>query len=167
MTGILLLLGVLVFQLHVNSVLLAQTSYIAPIQNHPSGVTLVSWGDAGAEPKGMILSPKPGSNTGREVSVSVITRDLPLGRPHVYLVVDVPSIGYCWPKTSGIAPNTAFRTTIHEAGTRSNYRLSLYAVDNNLHQTIRAWFNRGAPDGLPMLPERFRLDYIELKLSEV
>lgn len=116
-------------------------------------------------PWGRIKNPVPGSTTTKEVSVTAETKNIGVGQ-YVWLVVDKPNLGLCWPKKPRIKPNTKFKTTIIEGGPKESYRLSLYAVNQTINGQWQDWIDRKIFGGLPMLPDRKRLDSVMLVLKD-
>ena len=115
-------------------------------------------------PMGKISSPVAGSSTGHEVKITAETENLEHGQ-YVWLVVDKPDIGLCWPKVSKIMQNTKFMTTIYEGGPKEPYTLSLYAVTKTVNDQWQEWVDREMFGGLPMPPDKRRLDSVRLILK--
>jgi hypothetical protein len=67
---------------------------------------------------GKIISPIAGTTTGTEISVTAETKNLEPGQ-YVWLVVDKPGIGICWPKIQ-VKANTHFKTSIKEEGLKGS-----------------------------------------------
>ena len=120
--------------------------------------------DVSTAPYGKITSPTPGTKTGTQVSVTAETKNLEHGQ-YVWIVVDKPGIGMCWPKTQ-VKPNTKFMSTIHEEGKKEPYTLSLYAVHKTINDQWQDWLDDEIFGGLPMLPDNRRLDSVRLILGE-
>lgn len=116
-------------------------------------------------PFGKITSPIPNAITDRVVTITGYTENVPFDTPFVWLIVDVPSIGRCWPKKPLIQPNGTFQATIFEGGPNMDYTVSLYAVGYGLNKTIEQWFAAGTFGGLPMIPSQYRLDSVRLTLN--
>ena len=129
------------------------------------GYRFFSEGKADATPTGRITLPLPGSTTDKQVRVSGYTKNLPSGSDYVWLVVDKPGIGLCWPKKPQIGPNCSFATVIDENGPKESYLLSLYAVNKSMNDAFSQWFDEARFGGLPMLPESRRLDTVRLWLG--
>lgn len=117
--------------------------------------------DQPSGPYGKIISPSAGSQTGSSVYVTAETRNLPPGQ-HVWLAVDKPDLGLCWPKKLRIRPNTKFRATVYEGGPNEPYNISLYVLNETLHNQWTDWIDRKLMGGLPMPPENRRLDTVKL-----
>ena len=115
-------------------------------------------------PMGKISSPLAGSSTGHEVKITAETRNLEPGQ-YVWLAVDKPDIGLCWPKNPNLKPNIKFMTTIYEGGPKEPYRLSLYAVTKTVNDQWQEWLDRKMFGGLPMPPDKRRLDSVRLILE--
>lgn len=115
-------------------------------------------------PMGKISSPVHGSSTGHEVKIIAETQNLENGH-YVWLVVDKPDIGLCWPKVSKIRQNTKFMTAIYEGGPKEPYTLSLYAVTKTVNDQWQEWVDREMFGGLPMPPDKRRLDSVRLILK--
>jgi hypothetical protein len=118
-------------------------------------------------PIGKITSPISDAVTNRRVTITGITENIPIDTPFVWLIVDVPSIGRCWPKKPMIQPNGSFQATIFEGGPNMGYTVSLYAVGYGLNKTIEQWLAAGTFGGLPMIPQQYRLDSVRLSLNGV
>ncbi|MCB2147610.1 MAG: hypothetical protein KQI81_14130 [Deltaproteobacteria bacterium] len=116
---------------------------------------------------GKITDPLPHAITDRTVTISGYTANLPVDTPFVWLIVDVPSIGRCWPKRPMIQPNGTFQATIFEGGPNLGYTVSLYAVGYGLNKIIEQWLAAGTFGGLPMVPQQYRLDSVRLSLNGV
>lgn len=112
-------------------------------------------------PWGEILVPTSRSVTGHHVIVSAKIANLELGQ-YVWLTVDKPDLGLCWPKAPKIEPNTLFSTTIYEGDPKEAYTLLLYAIPKTLHDQWTVWANQNRLGGLPMPPDNRRLDSIQL-----
>jgi len=116
-------------------------------------------------PYGKIHSPAAGSVTGKEVSVTAETRNLEPGQ-YVWLVVDKPDIGLCWPKGQRLASNKSFTTVIYEEGKKEPYTLSLYVVSKTINDQWQEWLDAAMHGGLSMPPDKRRLDSVKLILGE-
>ena len=108
----------------------------------------------------MLIRPSPG----HEVKITTETRNLEHGQ-YVWLTVDKPDIGLCQPKISKIMQNTKFMTTIYEGGPKEPYTLSLYAVTKTVNDQWQEWVNKKMFGGLPMPPDKRRLDSVRLILK--
>lgn len=108
--------------------------------------------------KGKITSPQEGDTTGRIIEVTGYTKDIPIDYQYIWLVVDKPQIGLCWPKGHKIPPNTHFRTSIYEGGPTGKFILSLYALNQSRHDEIMRWIDDNKFGGIPMLPQHHLLD---------
>ena len=115
-------------------------------------------------PAGAILSPTHGSTTGNKVRVQGKTENIEPGQ-HVWLVVDKPALELCWPKDTGIKPNCSFITTINENGPEEPYVLSLYTVNQTIHNQLADWTDQKLSGGFPMLPQSRKLDSVTLMLD--
>lgn len=120
--------------------------------------------DSVTGPYGKIISPSAGSATGKDVGVMGETRNLEPGQ-HVWLAVDKPDLGLCWPKSPRIKPNVKFKTTIYEGGPKEPYRLSLYALNKGLNDRWKEWLEKEMQGGVPMPPDKRRLDSVRLMLG--
>lgn len=112
-------------------------------------------------PAGRITAPANGAVAGRLFEVTGYTRNLPPERRYVWLVVEVPHLGLCWPKRHITTVNAPFSRKIHEQGPGKAVTLALYAVDRALHQDILAWIEdcrrTRSETGFPQLPAGCRL----------
>ncbi len=113
-------------------------------------------------PIGKITTPLNNSTHSRLISISGYTKNLPLDRPYVILAVDVKNIGLCWPKKLIIQPNTQFQTQFYESGPAGTCRVSLYAVNRDMYEKINQWFDEQRLSGMPLFPNRYRLDSVDL-----
>ena len=120
--------------------------------------------EATTNPMGKISLPVAGSSTGNDVKVTAETRNLEPGQ-YVWLAVDKPDIGLCWPKAQRIEQNLKFMTTIYECGPKEPYTLSLYAVTKTVNDQWQEWIDRKMFGGLPMPPDKRRLDSVRLILK--
>ena len=114
-------------------------------------------------PQGKIKSPPAGSETGKEVRVIGETKNIEPGQ-YIWLVVDKPEIGLCWPKMS-VKPNTKFSTTILEEGPKGDFMLSKYVLNEIIHSQWKEWQDRDMFGGVNMPPKSKRLDSIKLVLK--
>lgn len=129
-------------------------------------IAYVNW----KAPKGKITSPAEGATASHVVEIEGYTKNLPLNRRFVWLTVDVPGIGLCWPKRPIYQCNSEFRTKIMEEGPNQTFIVSLYAVDQTYHADIMEWFEEcrltQAEPGFPMLPTDYQLDTLKLNLEK-
>jgi len=114
-------------------------------------------------PIGKIEMRIAGSKTGKEVKVVGETRNITEGQ-FVWLAVDKPGIGLCWPKKL-IAANAKFSTTILEEGPKEEFTLSLYMLDENFHKQWKEWQDHKIFGGLHLPPETKRLKSVRLILK--
>jgi len=121
-------------------------------------------------PKGAITSPAEGFEISHVVEIKGYTKNIPLDRKYIWVTVDVPGIGLCWPKRPIYKSNGPFKTKFLEEGPNQTFTVSLYAVDFNHNTEILKWFEEGrrtkSAAGFPMLPADYKLDTLELKLNE-
>lgn len=117
------------------------------------------------ELSGKIFSPAPGSLTGNQVKVTGQTTNLEPGQ-YVWLAVDKPNLGICWPKAPRIKQNCKFSTTIYEGGPKEPYTLSLYVVSKTVNDHWQEWLDAGRIGGLTMPPDKRRLDSVRLTLGK-
>lgn len=115
------------------------------------------------DPQGKITTPADGSSTGKEVRVVGETKNINAGQ-YIWLAIDKPDLGLCWPKKR-ILRNTRFSTTILEEGPKEAYRLSLYVLNETFHDQWKDWRDQKIFGGLHMPPESQRLDQITLLLE--
>ena len=118
-----------------------------------------------SDPQGKITLPKSGSNSFRSITISGYTKNLPPDRPYVIIAVDVEKLRLSWPKRPFIKPNTRFQTTFKEEGPAGTCVISLYAVNRDHYEKINQWFKEQRLSGIPLLPDRYRLDSISLKIK--
>ena len=116
-------------------------------------------------PWAKISLPSPGTTTGTNVKITAETRNIEPGQ-YIWLAVDKPKLGLCWPKPLKLHPNTAFATSIHEGGPNEPYRVSIYAVNKTLNDQWEDWVNRNLLSGLPMPPKTRRLASVVLIKAE-
>ncbi len=115
-------------------------------------------------PYGKILSTTAVSSDGRNISVIAETKNIQPGQ-YLWIAVDRPGTGLCWPKISRIAPNVQFKTRIYEGGPKGLFAISLYVVNKTLNNQWQDWLDRGIFGGLPIPPEKRRLDSRKLILQ--
>ena len=111
-------------------------------------------------PIGKIKTPKVGSVTQKEFKVVGETRNIESGQ-YIWLAVDKPGIGLCWPKVQ-IAANTKFSTSILEEGPKGSFTLSIYILNKNFHEQWKGWQDRKIFGGLHMPPKSKRLNSVKL-----
>jgi len=124
-------------------------------------------GPSASDPQGKITCPPHNSNSDRTIIISGHTKNLPPARPYVIIAVDVEKQRLCWPKRPFIKPNTRFQTTIMEEGPARTCVVSLYAVNRDHYEKINQCFEEQRFSGIPLLPDRYRLDSISLKIKGV
>ena len=113
-----------------------------------------------SEPRGEITQPEDGSRISRTIVISGYTENIPPDRPYVIISVDVKNKSLSWPKKPVIKPNVRFLTTFYEGGPAGECVVSLYAVNDDLHKK----FKEERLGGMPMLPDRYRLDSVSLDI---
>lgn len=122
-------------------------------------------------PRGKITSPTAGTKTARIVEIEGYTKRIPPDRRYVWVVVELPDRGLCWPKRPIYKPNGTSKTTILEKGPNKKFTVSLYAVDKACNDEILHWLDvsrkSGRESGLNIVPKEFRLDSVNLKLQEI
>ena len=111
-------------------------------------------------PYGKIHSPKNGATTGSDVKITAETRNLVPGT-YVWIAVDKPNLDLCWPKKL-VKANIKFRTDILEEGPKERYGLSIYALNETLHNQWQEWKDKQIFGGLPMPPDNRRLDTVRV-----
>jgi hypothetical protein len=127
-------------------------------------LTLFSSDSDPNQPYGKITSPIAGTTTSTTVSVTAETRNIEPGQ-YIWLVVDKPGINLCWPKIQ-VEPDIKFKTIIYEKGKKGPYTLSLYVVHKTINDQWQEWLGDEIFGGLPMLPEKRRLDSVRLILGK-
>ncbi len=123
-------------------------------------VSTIFYPEAVIGPTGKIHSPIPGSSTGSEVRIVGQTKNITTGQ-HVWIALDKPRTGLCWPKTD-IYGNTRFSAVIQKEPSEQSVRISLYILDETFHQTWKQWLERGTLGGLHLPPDVKRLDSVNL-----
>ena len=111
-------------------------------------------------PYGKINSPDKGTKTGGIVNVSGETKNIGVGE-YIWIAVDKPGIGLCWPKVC-VKGNTKFSTTIFEEGPKGEFILSMYILNENFNQQ---WKNHEILGGLHMPPDSKRIESVKLLLK--
>ncbi|WP_084681226.1 hypothetical protein [Desulfospira joergensenii] len=112
-------------------------------------------------PYAKITTPSPGSITGEHVKVIGETRNIESGQ-YIWLAVDKPRLGLCWPKAPRLPSNTGFSTEIYEGGPEEPFTLSVYAVNKTVSDHWQDWLNKERDGGLPMPPDNRRLVSVRL-----
>ena len=107
-------------------------------------------------PWAKIAFPSHGTTTGTDVKITAETRNIEPGQ-YIWLAVDKPDLGLCWPKPPRLLPNTGFSTNIYEGGPTEPYRVSIYAVNKTLNDQWLDWLEKKRDGGLPMPPKYRRL----------
>ena len=120
-------------------------------------------------PRGAITAPAKGSPISRVVEIEGFTKNIPPEHQYIWIAIDVPGLGLCWPKRQIYSINDAFKTKILERGPNDDFTVSLYAVPRNIHLDILEWFEdcqrTKTETGFRLISDRFRLDFITLKLK--
>jgi len=116
-------------------------------------------------PWARITFPLSGTTTGTNVKITAETRNIEPGQ-HIWLAVDKPDLGLCWPKSHPLHPNTRFSTIINERGPNGAYRVSIYAVNKTLNDQWEDWVKMKRLGGLPMPPEQRQLASVNLVKAE-
>ena len=122
-------------------------------------------GTKATAPWGAISAPRPGAVTGTDVKVVGETRNIEPGQ-YIWLAVDKPRLGLCWPKSPRLSPNTNFSTVIYEGGPEEPYTISIYAVNKTVNDQWQEWIAKERFGGLPMPPEIRRLASVTLLKKE-
>lgn len=121
-------------------------------------------------PRGQITYPQSDTRTERDFPIEAFTDNIPPQRGHVWLVVEIPSVGLCWPKCHITETNCRFRCNIHEGGSSRHFTVAMYAVNQPLHAQILDWFEvefrSGNHGGMVLLPEKYKLDSVRLSLVD-
>ncbi|MFH1984157.1 MAG: hypothetical protein ABIL58_20140 [Pseudomonadota bacterium] len=117
-------------------------------------------------PWGQITSPAAGTAVPRTFTIVGKTSRIPEGC-RVVMAVDVEQLRLCWPKLPWIEPNTKFRTNIYEGGPGDKFAVSLYYVDQKYVDQISEWFRSGILGGFPIIPTRYMLDSVTLRVQNV
>lgn len=130
----------------------------SPLVTTPHSETVIQ------NPTGKISSPATGLTTSNQVPVTGKTENIEPGQ-HVWLAVDKPDLGLCWPKEPGLKPNCSFSTVIYEGGPKEPYTLSLYIVNKTVNDQWEEWLGSERLGGLPMPPDKRRLDSVKLVLG--
>ncbi len=112
---------------------------------------------------GQITEPKADSHTYRKIKIAAFTENVPQEYPFILVAVDVPKLNRMWPKAV-VHTNTRFKTSFLEEGPNEKVIISIYAIDPTTNAVVHKWFKDGKISGIPMLPEKCRLDSIVLKL---
>ena len=118
------------------------------------------------QPFGKILGPAPYDMVQRHFKFTAITRNIPDGR-HIVVAIDNEHLRLSWPKNWNVHPNVCFRTIIYEGGPIGDFTIGVYAVDEEHLKEIKQWAAHRSVGGMPILPERFRLDSILVSLPEI
>lgn len=113
---------------------------------------------------GKIISPAAGSTTGAKVRIVGETQDIGTGQ-YIWISVDKPDIGHCWPKKQ-VLRNTRFATAILVERPDEPFYVSLYILNETLHSQWKDWQDKEIFSGLPMPLENRRLDQINLVLKK-
>jgi hypothetical protein len=136
-----------------------------------TGIAIVYFSfNAIVKPRGQILKPIEGATVSPVFQIEGYTKFLPVERKYIWITVDVPSIGLCWPHRQIYKANDRFTAKIHEKGPNAEFIVSVYAVNRDYHNEIREWFEfamkTGSDEGFPIMPENLKLDSVTLKLKE-
>lgn len=115
---------------------------------------------------GQITFPSDGSESSRNIKIIGNTENLPPELPYAVVAVDVPDLRLSWPKSPFIKPNTTFQISFQEGGPSGKCVVSLYVVNHDTYNKITQWFKEDRLGGMPLLPDRFRLDSVTLTLQQ-
>ncbi len=114
-----------------------------------------------AESKGKIISPQKNSITDTIVHVVGETENITEDQ-YIWLVVEKPKRGLCWPKSPRIKPNTEFKAVVYEEGRSEPYNLALYAVSETIDNEWFGWLMSRKQKRVSIPPDNKRLDTVEL-----
>ena len=115
-------------------------------------------------PYGEIISPIAGTEIGNIVKIVGETKNIESGQ-YIWLAVDKPGIGSCWPKKY-VPGNTKFSTSILEEGPKGVFTLSLYILNENFHKQWKEWQGKKIFGGVHLPSESKRLDSAKLILGD-
>lgn len=118
-------------------------------------------------PQGKITNPPPGSKTARQFNLTGYTKNIPAERSHIWITVNVKDLGLCWPKRPHIKANSGFTVTVHEEGPKKEFTVCMYAVGQGYHETFMRWVKDQKLSGIPIIPERYKLDEVTYRLEGV
>jgi len=121
--------------------------------------------------RGEITAPAEGSSAARVVEIEGFTKNIPPEHQYIWVAVDVPGLGLCWPTRQIYSVNAAFKTKILELGPNADFTVSLYAVPRFIHKDILEWIEdcrfTQTETGFKMISDHSKLDSITLKLETV
>ena len=110
---------------------------------------------------GKIIMPRAGSTTGKTIKIIGETQDIRTGL-YIWLAVEKPDIGLCRPKKR-VLRNTRFNTSISMAdGPEQAYRLSLYVLNETIHNQWKDWLDKKSFKALPVPAKIRQLDQVTL-----
>lgn len=114
-------------------------------------------------PDGMISSPFTESSTGNIVQIKGYTRNIISKNSFVWLVIEKPDEGLCWPQNKALPENCEFSVSINAKGHMNAYNLSLYSVDKVQNNVFLDWITkRDSSKGVSLQPHDIRLYSVRL-----
>ena len=111
---------------------------------------------------GKIILPPPGAQTGPPLIIVGETQDIPSGQ-HIWLVAEAEDSQMCYPKKR-VLRNTRFRAEIQENNLIPPYSISIFVIDEILHQQWETWTASKSSPGIPIPNENRRLDTVRITL---
>ena len=113
---------------------------------------------------GKIILPEDGTRTQKSVTVVGETQDIPSGS-YIWIVVEKEEAGLCQPKKR-VLRNSRFRTSVEVTMSEGTYDLSLYVLDETVHNQWNGLQKEARVIGLPTPGENRRLDSVRLMASQ-
>ncbi len=112
---------------------------------------------------GKITSPQNRSKTGKEITIKGETKGVGSNQ-YVWLAFDNPEFSKCWPRTQ-VSGNIEFTATFVEKSLKDDLRLSMYILNEKLHNKWIEWLSNESSQGVKMPSGNKHLDHVNLILE--
>ncbi len=109
---------------------------------------------------GKITSPQNRTKTGKKIIVKGETKQVGSNQ-YVWLAFDNPEFSKCWPRTQ-VPRNIEFTTTFVEQSLKNDLRLSMYAINEKLHNDWIEWQSKEGSSGVKMPSGKKHLDHVNI-----
>lgn len=112
---------------------------------------------------GKIILPLPETKIANEFRVIGETQDIKKGH-YIWLAFESRSIAECWPQKR-VLRNSRFRTTLRPLMGQKELVLSVYVLNQTVHDQWRKWLDQNPQKGITLPSGIILLDQIDLNLE--